>query len=219
MTRFELTAAIRKANLKPTAVAVGLSIAAHWNDVTGMARIGAKQIGEEIGRKERQVRESINQLAEAGLITKVRTKREMVFKPGSNISAFRVNGPAKNRHSYNFNKHGLNPEWRQILPEYAHMTDEEIAAEFKKLTVAAEMSSKTGWTVEECLNTHPDWVQAQVSTVSLSGIIPDRTDGINGSRFAEYCPRSQSTEDDGERYVKDWELALTFKTGDFPPLH
>jgi len=31
-----------------------------------------------------------------------------------------------------------------------------------------------------------------------------------GSRFIEFCPRADSTEDAGERYVKDWELLQGF---------
>jgi hypothetical protein len=31
-----------------------------------------------------------------------------------------------------------------------------------------------------------------------------------GTRFKEFCPREDSTEECGERYVKDWELVLGF---------
>ncbi|MDY0227231.1 MAG: hypothetical protein RBR38_10420 [Desulfomicrobium apsheronum] len=31
-----------------------------------------------------------------------------------------------------------------------------------------------------------------------------------GTRFKEFCPMHESTEDSGERYTKDWELVLGF---------
>lgn len=203
MNRLELMTQARAVALKPTARAVVLEIAAHWNDDTEMARIGARQIAERIGRGEQAVRRAINQLCEAGIIVKVRTKRDTIYKSGSKISSLnRVNGVVKNDQSWRSVKKGLNPEWRQILPEYAHMTDEEVAEEFRKVTVAAQLADQTGWTMDECMSLHPDWVQAQISTV--------RECGPTGSRFLEWCPAEESTEGKGERYTKNWEYALGF---------
>lgn len=203
MTRFELLNKVRAVAIKPTARAVALEIAAHWNDDTEMARISAQQIGANIGRKDRQVREAINELVAAKVLVKVKTKRASIYKGCSENSPLnRVNAPAENRRSWGLNHLNLNPEWRQILPEYAHMTDEEIAEEFRKETVAVQLSNQTGWTVEECRNLHPDWVQAQISTV--------RECGPTGSRFLEWCPPEESTEGMGERYTKTWEYILGF---------
>lgn len=203
MTRFELLNQVREAAIKPTARAVGYEIAAHWNDETEMARISAKEIGERIGRKDRQVREAINELVDAGIIVKVKTKRASIYKSNPKISSLnRVNAPAENRRSWTLNAKGLNPQWRQILPEFADMSDDEVAEEFRKLTVAAKNANETGWTIEECERLHPDWIQAQISTV--------RACGINGSRFLEDCPLSESTESVGERYTKQWEMVLGF---------
>ena len=48
-------------------------------------------------------------------------------------------------------------------------------------------------------------VKLDTSQFNKKPIVP-RT----GTRFKEYCPREDSTEDSGERYVKDWELVLGF---------
>jgi len=202
MTRFELLNKVRAVAIKPTARAVALEIAAHWNDDTEMARIGAQQIAKNIGRGVQAVRRAVNELCDSGLLMKVRTKRNTIYKAGKVEAVNRVNGLVKNDHSWKFNRHNLNPEWKQILPEYAHMSDEEIAEEFRKETVAVQLSNQTGWTVEECRNLHPDWVQAQISTV--------RECGPTGSRFLEWCPLEESSEGRGERYTKNWEYILGF---------
>ena len=119
----------------------------------------------------------------------------------------RVNGVVKNDQSWSLDENGLNLKWRQILPEFSHLSDDEITVHFQDLTVAAQNSNETGWTVEECLSAHPDWVQAQISTVRAER---ESRRGPTGSRFLEYCPLRESTESAGERYTKDQEFYLGF---------
>jgi DNA-binding MarR family transcriptional regulator len=208
MDRFELAKRIRESSVNPTAKAIGAALCARWMEGKGFAVVKASTLADELGRSRKTVLRALNDLVAAGLIGKQKTTRASLYtalSPEREALDDLLEGTKMSTHKPS----PLSPSWRDHYPALAGMSDQDFETMCRDTTNAAQLSDLTGWSMETLLDIHPDWIAAQLSTLTLCK--QDRTDGINGSRFLDLVPDSHINPLDKGESTKRNEAILGYQ--------